>query len=621
MDVTVYGVRVCAEQEAVTLERGEYTTLSLNIGEASGDFEVYNTHWESGNTAIAVSDYDGVVYGAAPGTTYATAYVDTNHGTYTATCVVTVSADGETPAFALKESNLTLFGTQTYQMEYVTSLGGPLSVEWSSTGEVSVDENGVVTANDRCGENRYGTVICTARYGALTYTAYCNVTIQPRGIRIANWCMGEGSWTGMSVGEVEELWECYVTTTGVTAQVAYESDNTDVIVVDEHGLVTAVGQGEAVVTMTVSGSNGEVWTAQRYYRVDMEHIQPMGIQAQEGTCVWHLDWGDCYVPVTVTPQYAEFALEFSGYDENVVYIREDGWMEPRGAGRTSVQVSVRDTELTASFDLLMLDSSITFGAVNGETTLHPGDSVQLGFSGNVLWNEAEIDGIWYEYDQNWLQITDDGMLLCKAFDDTQTDVYAHVRFKNGREEVYGCRFAIDTSEPYFCAVVDGSPELIDCTNRSTGIEVRSNLEYTNVQYLSGNTKVATVDENGCISTVGIGEAIITVTAAYEGQALTDTLKVTVLPPETPVIFCCPEKQLIRVGETVPVYVAHENPFTCPPDHFYTSSDERVLTSDGYQEDWHAFTITGVAEGQATLTVTGEYDGMTAQHSVTVYVIP
>ena len=43
---------------------------------------------------------------------------------------------------------------------------------------------------------------------------------------------------------------------GRTAQAAYGSDNTDVIVVDEHGLVTAAGQGEATVTMTVSGSNG-----------------------------------------------------------------------------------------------------------------------------------------------------------------------------------------------------------------------------------------------------------------------------------------------------------------------------------------------------------------------------
>ena len=49
---------------------------------------------------------------------------------------------------------------------------------------------------------------------------------------------------------------------GRTAQAAYGSDNTDVIVVDENSLVTAAGQGEATVTMTVSGSNGEVWTAQ-----------------------------------------------------------------------------------------------------------------------------------------------------------------------------------------------------------------------------------------------------------------------------------------------------------------------------------------------------------------------
>ena len=43
---------------------------------------------------------------------------------------------------------------------------------------------------------------------------------------------------------------------GRTAQTAYGSDNTDVIVVDENSLVTAAGQGEATVTMTVSGSNG-----------------------------------------------------------------------------------------------------------------------------------------------------------------------------------------------------------------------------------------------------------------------------------------------------------------------------------------------------------------------------
>ncbi|MBP5655193.1 MAG: S-layer homology domain-containing protein [Clostridiales bacterium] len=98
-------------------------------------------------------------------------------------------------------------------------------------------------------------------------------------------------------------------------------------------------------------------------------------------------------------------------------------------------------------------------------------------------------------------------------------------------------------------------------------------------YTSSDENVATVDENGVITAVGPGT--VTVTAASEKGAESDSCEITVKPDVTSIVINDPSE--IVVGEekdveftVVPAYDAVDNP-SDPEDVTWSSEDDTILT--------------------------------------------
>ena len=133
----------------------------------------------------------------------------------------------------------------------------------------------------------------------------------------------------------------------------------------------------------------------------------------------------------------------------------------------------------------------------------------------------------------------------------------------------------------------------------------------NVTWSSSNPEVATVD-NGVVTAVSAGEAIITVTT--EDGAKTATCKVTVNAPQTvPVTGVTLDKAELTLekGSTGTLKATVEPQNATNNTVTWSSSNEEVATVDQHG------TVTAVRAGTATITVTTEDGVKTATCKVTV----
>ena len=136
----------------------------------------------------------------------------------------------------------------------------------------------------------------------------------------------------------------------------------------------------------------------------------------------------------------------------------------------------------------------------------------------------------------------------------------------------------------------------------------SNATNKTVSWSSSSSAVATVDNSGKVTAVKAGSATITVTTADGGK--TATCDVTVSVPVESVSISVDETEVEVEGEvTLEAAVAPED--ASDKTVTWSSSDESVAKVDA------AGKVTGVAEGEATITVTSADGGKTATCKVTV----
>ena len=136
-----------------------------------------------------------------------------------------------------------------------------------------------------------------------------------------------------------------------------------------------------------------------------------------------------------------------------------------------------------------------------------------------------------------------------------------------------------------------------------------------IEWSSSDESIAKVDATGKVT--GVAEGTATITAKTVEGGKTATCKVTVGPKEVPVEdveFAEAEVTVIE-GESAVVSVNFTPAGATNKNVTYESSDEEVATVDAEGN------VTGVKPGQATITVTTEDGGKTAECVVTVEKAP
>ena len=199
--------------------------------------------WLTSNPEVVTVDETGLVTAVAEGT--ATITATTTDGTeLSATCEVTVAIPAS--SVTLDQSELQKFIGETCQLQATVLPEAAIqNVIWlSSNPEVAtVDETGLVTAVG----SGAATITATTTDGTeLSATCEVNVTIPPATSVTFNKAV-----LFTTAGETYRL-KAKVLPVEACQTITWQSSNPEVATVDETGLVTAVGNGNATVTATTT---------------------------------------------------------------------------------------------------------------------------------------------------------------------------------------------------------------------------------------------------------------------------------------------------------------------------------------------------------------------------------
>ena len=587
--VTVYqlvtGVTI---SEASTVYVGEKITLKAGV--VPSDANNQSITWSTSNKAVATVDSKGVVKGLKTGTAVIT--VKSAEGGFTAKCTVTVKQHVTSITLDNKELTIARGGEGQLKATIKPDNASEKGYTFTSSDEkiATVTEAGLIKGI-AC-----GTAVITVKSKENNKTAKCTVTVvEP--VTDMQLSVGEMTlYTGKS-GEIKFT----VAPDNATIKTAtFKSNNTKVAKVDKNGLVTAVGVGEALITVTADGNTQIVRGCKVIVLQGTEEIKA------EKSEYSIYENGSTKINVTVLPDKAHNAtVTFESADEKIATVDAQGNVKGISKGETKIIVkSVQDPAVALEIPVKVKRavSGITLNAK--EMTLFSGNSLELKAT------IAPADA-------------DDQSITWTSSDET----IARVNNKGGVTGVKGGEAIItatsnDSGKTAQCkVVVRQSPESISLSAETKTLGVNTSFKLTatvlpentfnkEVTFTSSDEAIAKVDKDGNITALKAGECLIKATAS-DGKTAAECKVKVVVPAEkvslNNTLFNIAKGQTTSLKATVTPENTTDKTIT------WTSSDETVATVDKNGK------ITTLKGGKAIIRATSSTEGVYAECTVNVKV--
>ena len=222
------------------------------------------------------------------------------------------------------------------------------SVVWESGNEsaATVSQEGLVTA---VGEGKATITVKTNDGG---FSASCEVTVNKKVIAVTGAVLGKTELT-LVEGEEEKLAVAVTPENATDKSVVWESSNESAASVSQEGLVTAVGEGKATITVKTNdggfSASCEVTVKKKVITVTGVKLSAASMTLREG------DKGT--LTATVEPANATNKnVEWWTTDLDIVCVTSapggsTGYVEARKAGKATVTVKTEDGEFSASCEI------------------------------------------------------------------------------------------------------------------------------------------------------------------------------------------------------------------------------------------------------------------------------
>lgn len=453
-----------ATRSVVVPEHGAYVNWSfcpvtgITLNETSiemqvdGEMTLYATispdnaknrdlRWSSDNTDVVTVDGYGTIHGVSVGEATVTATAADGSGV-SASCRVKVNPV-LVNSIELDITEKELIIGEIYQLNASVSPDNATDnrVVWSCDNPdvATVDENGVITAVS-VGE---ATVTVTAADGS-GVSASCRVKVNPVLVRSIELDVNDIS---LRPGGVRKLIATVMPDNATDKRVVWRSDNDGVASVDESGNVTAVSQGEAIITATSTDDSGA--KAECIVRV----LPPLATSIVLDRNEIEMTIGDeATVTARMEPANAEMpVLVWSSADETVAKVA-DGVITATGIGETTITVCSADDETLAAHchvkvnpvfvTSIELDVSSVELAIGESVTLHVTILPENATDKRVSWSSDDIAAAVVD-DEGKVTITGAGSTVIRVatLDGSNLEATCMVLGLSGLMEV------IDDSEP------------------------------------------------------------------------------------------------------------------------------------------------------------------------------
>jgi uncharacterized repeat protein (TIGR02543 family) len=506
--------------------------------------------------------------------------------------------------------SLVVGGTETLTATVEPSDATNKAVIWSSSDTAVATVSGGVVTGVKAGT---ATITVTTVYGVKR--AYCTVTVT-NAVPVPVTGVTLRTSSAVIVGDSTTLTATVMPTNATNQAVTWSSGNSAVATVEGSGVtatVTGVAEGNATITVKTQEGN---FTATCTVTVSVDVVPVTGVTLDEESL--NLVAGETYtLNYSIEPETATTkGVKFTSDDTAVATVSQAGVVTAVATGSTYIMITADDTTYGEKNDYCIVTVTVPVSGVNldeTELSLAVGGTETLtatveppnAKNKNVTWKSnkptvARVVG-------NGLTATVTGVavgtadITVTADDDINKTATCKVTVSNS---VTGVNL------PSTSGVIVGGTTTLSATVTPTNATNKA------LTWSSSDTDVATVT-NGKVTGVAVGTAVITVTT--DDGSFTASCSVTVSDKVVPVTGVTLNKNsigsnssLFYVGYKTETLIANIAPGDATNTNLtWTSSN--YLIADVTQSG----EVTGVSDGTATITVTTEDGGKTANCTVRV----
>ena len=369
--------------------------------------------------------------------------------------------------------------------------------------------------------------------------------------------------------------------------VKWSSSNPEIATVDETGKVTAVSGGTTTISVT-SNANEEI-SASVTVNVAVPatglELQDKDLNKLADGANLNLTEGDDYtITAVVEPEGSTDIVTWESSDVNIATV-ENGVIKAIAAGNVSITAKVAG--FTKTINVVVAEATVPVSEVELDQTsaeMKTGSTLELkasvkpenASSKNVAWSTDKEDIA--TVDQNGL------VTAIKAGEVTITAT------AGGKTAT--CVITITDIE--VTKVILNEIEIknikVGETFQLTASVEPENATYKNVIWSSDNEDVATVDEDGIVTAIAPGTAIITATSGKVSASCSVTVPVEVASVTLDKTFSA-----LNIGESVTLIATIDPENASDKTISWTSSDPKVATVD------ENGTVTAVSGGETIIT--------------------
>ena len=595
------GIILRTDERALTIKTGQDYRLGYSMTPWNSWEE--SVTWAMDDPSIATVDEDGIVKGISDGVTYTTVTAQRNSNVKGYCRVEVWTPEDETPVPGTQVEGIrvdnsftkTVPGRTTkvfYEIAPKSAENKTVHFETSDETIATVDENGVVT-----GKKVGNVVISVTSDSDSSKKDYCIVEVQDNALWIDIFRIYWGNSTYVLKQGDEKQLSYYMTPMEASDQtVTWTTSDASVAKVDKNGLLTAVSEGTADITIT---SNSQM-DKQETSRVIVEALPPIEIEVASvslnKTSLAMKTGQQETLTYSITPANAtDQTVEWTSSNRSVATVN-NGVITAHANGEATITVKTTNGKTASCAVTVTTDGDVEAESVSLDKI---SIGMKVGQKGNLTHsiNPANTTDQRVEWTSSNRSVAtvDNGIITALANGKTTITV----KTTNGKTA--SCTVTVTTDVikvsviSSFTMAKGKQADLM-----ATVIPVTaSNKKLT---YKSSNSNVAKVNAQGIVTAIKKGTATITVTSVNGKKA---TCKVTVAEVELNVSAAA-----LQVGKsTTTIKIDSQYP-TKDTVKSYKSSNTKVATVNSKGK------IAAKKAGKATITVTMK-SGATASCKITV----
>ena len=332
--------------------------------------------------------------------------------------------------------------------------------------------------------------------------------------------------TTLIEGETETLVATVMPENATDKSVVWESGNESAATVSQEGLVTAVGEGKATITVK---TNDGGFSASCEVTVNKKVIAVTGVKLSAASMTLR-EGEKGTLTATVEPANATNKnVEWWTSDLDVVSVTStlggsNGYVEARGAGKATVTVKTEDGEFSASCEITVEKKEVPVTGISIESSslkLPAGDTYSL--IPHVQPSDATNQNIkWLSTNESVATVNAEGKVTAVAAGSAEIRAMLEGKFATCPVEVDDVKMTMKKTS--YMVILSLSKKI----NIESDIETNFTLDKSKITVISADPLIATVDKDLNLVAPGkIGKARVTLNYRYGNGLLSTSFMVTV----------------------------------------------------------------------------------------------